>query len=440
MKIESIGQAESPIDSSASEGNAFDIVVRDLTGQDLDRLRKNVPVVREHGLVNYFDEQRFGNLRHEQGWIMRELLAGDIEGGLRTLLAAPSPHDDSELKAFKTGLRESWGDWAACGDLAGRFGRHHSLFRHLRREPDNFAEAFRFIATRIRLIHLYAFQSHLWNRAVTEGVRGVTASEERILSSTSEGPLVQPVDPVRVTEAFGATFRLPGPKLEDVESEAQRRLFEQVLTGMELAPQDLALEGIPGFQLIGEDRPLVVVPRHLRVRPPIADPLNRGARMAELRFEMPRGAYATLVVQRLLGGLDEASEGERVRPSSSGPRELEGSARPYSNRGDAEPQHASSDRYRQSSSDRRDGGQYQSRGRRSHRGGYRGNDRGGNRAGGQRDDRGGYGGNDRGGYRSGGQRDDRGGYRGNDRGWQPGRRTTRRPRQRSRWISRRWTA
>lgn len=306
LKIEAIGLAEHELDSEASEGNAFQLVVRDLHGPQLDRLRENVPQVRERGLVNYFDDQRFGNLRHQQGWIVRQLIAGDVEGALRTLLCKTSPHDDPDTRRFKEGLAESWGDWAACGNLAGRYGRHHSLFRHLKREPEGFAEAFRFVATRIRLIHLYAFQSHLWNRAVAEAARSVTTPEERVLGSTSEGPLVQPLDPGPLVEAFGETFRLPGPALEDVESPEQRRLFEQALAIEGLEPDQLRIDGVPGFQLIGEDRPLVVVPRHLRVRPPVGDPLNRGARKVEVRFEMPRGAYATLVVQRLLGGVEAA--------------------------------------------------------------------------------------------------------------------------------------
>jgi len=308
LKIEAIGLAEREIDSDASDGNAFEVVVRDLGAGELARLRHNVPLVREQGLVNYFDDQRFGNLRHRQGWIVRQLLDGDVEGALRTLLCAVSPHDDPESRRFKTRLAESWGDWAACGDLAGRYGRHHSLFRHLKRAPGDFAEAFRFVATRVRLIHLYAFQSHLWNRAVAEAVRRVTEPGERILAATSEGPLVQPLETRKVVDAFGAAFRLPGPRLEDVASPEQRELFEHVLAAESLAPADLAIDGVPGFQLIGEDRPLIVVPRHLRVRPPVGDPLNRGARMVEVRFELPRGAYATLVVQRLLGEPDRAAD------------------------------------------------------------------------------------------------------------------------------------
>ena len=52
--------------------------------------------------------------------------------------------------------------------------------------------------------------------------------------------------------------------------------------------------------MAGEDRSLFVVPRHLRVRPSDEDALNRGMRLVKLRFELPRGSYATLVVKRLL--------------------------------------------------------------------------------------------------------------------------------------------
>ena len=113
----------SRIESGASTGNAFEVIVRGLDGRDLAALRANAPLVREHGAVNYFDEQRFGNLRHNQGWIALDLMRGEYEKGLKSLLTSVSPFDDGRSRRFKEALEQAWGDWVACREAAGRFGQ-----------------------------------------------------------------------------------------------------------------------------------------------------------------------------------------------------------------------------------------------------------------------------------------------------------------------------
>ena len=328
LRIETLGRIPRELAADASEGNAFQIVVRALDGDDLAFLREGLASVRRDGLVNYFDEQRFGNLRHEQGWIYLDLVRGRVERALQTLVAAPSPFDDRRNAAFKRGLRAAWGDWRGCRELAGKFGAHHSLFEHLKANPEDFAGAFGHVATRLRLIHLYAFQSHLWNRAVTELVRELAPIEERIVVRGQEGPLVFASGPL----ALPPTVALPGERLEGVD-ERIRGHFEDALAALRLVPAELAVEGVPGFALKAEERATLVHPRHLRVRPAEPDEENRGLRKVRVRFELPRGAYATLLVRRLLsralgereGAADEApsttARGGRGRREGHGPRE-----------------------------------------------------------------------------------------------------------------------
>ncbi|MCK6447420.1 MAG: tRNA pseudouridine(13) synthase TruD [Planctomycetes bacterium] len=318
LKIESIGFAASELSSRDSDGNAFEIVVRGLDGNDLTTLRANLTAVREHGVLNYFDEQRFGNLRHGQGWIALELLHGRQEQALRQLVASPSVADDPQSKAFKTALNHAWGDWAECRDVAGRFGQYHSVFEHLKKNPGDFAGAFFHVASRVRLIHLYAYQSHLWNRAVANLVRARAGRAERVVVESEEGPLVYPLERAKLAD-LGERFRLPGPRLEDVTNADQRRALEEVLSRDKVAAEDFDIRGVSGFQLKGEDRELWVTPAHLRVRPAEPDQENPPFSSVKLRFELPRGAYATLVVRRLLArALDEREEHAEGRDAPAG--------------------------------------------------------------------------------------------------------------------------
>jgi len=309
LRIEQAGFIDVPLDSSMSRGNAFEVSVRALRGRDIHILRKNIDAVRDHGLINYFDDQRFGNLRHDQGWVARELMRGNYEEGLRRMLFWPSPFDSKRYEAFKGDLGRHWGDWERCAGIARGFGEHFSIFDHLHQNPGDFAGAFYHAPARIRLIHLYAYQSHIWNRAAALAVRESVSKEERVLLPSDEGAL-----PSYAGEAPGAllartTLRLPGAGLEDCGED--RELFEKVLAAEDMRPEDFRVEGVSGFALKGEDRPLIVTPGHLRVRPAEEDRLNHGMRMVRLRFELGRGSYATLVVKRLFESLETEREQER---------------------------------------------------------------------------------------------------------------------------------
>ena len=457
LRIEHIGFAEQELSSTDSQGNSFEITVRAVESHELAIFKKNIAPVREFGVPNYFDEQRFGNLRHGQGWIARDLMLGQYEEGLKNLLTAPSPFDDEKNKAFKSAMHRNWGDWRACRDIAGKFGAHHSIFEHLGSNPTDFAGAFFRVATRLRLIHLYAFQSHVWNRAVAERIRECVESDSRVRVPSVEGPLVF-FDGEPPLKLIDGGVPLPGASLEGVEGEKTRELFERVLAAEGLTIDNFRIDGVPGFQLKPEDRALVVLPKHLRVRPAVPDADHPGLSAVVLRFELPRGSYATLVVKRLfarsrdarsraesghnesMGSALRAAErkGQKSAGQYSGPDQRGGGSRESAGDRGSRPQRPYEHKH---SSDRGGSERRQGTYARGQSGGYRGGDRdrqgsgygggrpnqagdrstndsrgGGYRQGGSQD-RGSYGGDSRGGYRGGDNRGDgqRGGSYG-DRG------------------------
>ena len=303
LVIEPEGFADEQLESRHSQGNAFEVRLRGLSQGELTQLQPELDAVRAQGLINYFGEQRFGNLRFGQGWIARELALGRHEKALEQLLTSPSDQDDEHHARFKHAWRKCWGDWRRCRDIAGSAGAHHSVFEHLTKNPGDFAGAFRYISSRLRLIHLYAWQSHLWNRTVASWVRETHPRKESFWVESLEGRLVFPRGALKEDPGFQNRWRLPGPRLEDVTNPRQRELYEKALALEELKPEQFTIEGISGFQLKGEDRELVILPRRLRCEE-VGRDTEQGRVDVKLSFELPRGAYATMLLARLFPGGD----------------------------------------------------------------------------------------------------------------------------------------
>src|SRR5205807_8895929 len=87
LRLKLLGRAKEPLSSDNITANRFEVTVRDLAKAEAERVPESVAEVERVGVVNYFDSQRFGFLKHGQGLIARDLIKGDYEGALKRFLA-----------------------------------------------------------------------------------------------------------------------------------------------------------------------------------------------------------------------------------------------------------------------------------------------------------------------------------------------------------------
>ncbi|MCW8141178.1 MAG: tRNA pseudouridine(13) synthase TruD, partial [Planctomycetota bacterium] len=160
-----LGRAKEPLGPEHLRGNAFTIVVRDLGEDDVALLADRRARLARHGLVNYFDDQRFGSLVAGQGLPGRDLVRGDHEAVVRALIATPGKRDPVPEKKFKVLVSKAWGDWELiCKKWGDRKG--NAMVQHLRRRPGDYAGALQRLPAKERAIHVFAYQSLVWNRSV----------------------------------------------------------------------------------------------------------------------------------------------------------------------------------------------------------------------------------------------------------------------------------
>ena len=300
LTIRPLGRSARAIESTDSNGNSFEIVVRDLEGDDMRRIRVNMEELKTLGIPNYFDDQRFGCLRHGQGFVVRHLLKGNHEMALRALLAAPSRYGGEKVEMFKKGIQNRWGNWSELADYC-RGRRGATVFEHLKANPEDFKGALeRGISTRERTIHLFAYQSYLWNQAAGFQVLKLVGEENSAwLPCDAAGlPVYRKLEPAQVEQLKDFQLPLLGP---DGERSAEVEALYQKVFRHEGLPMSAFLElDLSGFRPQAEDRPFLVFPEYLRAAPAEDDEIYRRRRKMRIRFTLPRGHYATLVCKRLV--------------------------------------------------------------------------------------------------------------------------------------------
>ena len=307
LEVEFLGRSALPVSSSMSRGNRFRIRVGALRREDVDGLEARLEEVRLFGVPNYFDDQRFGCLKHGQGFILRPLLAGRPGDALKDLVAAPSKYDSKGQGSLKRALSAAWGDWATCERIGRKLGVQ-GIFGHLVSHPGDLYGAFRRVPLSIRLIHLYAYQSFLWNRALSDFIRRNLHPGDRFTIRSAMGRLqVHRALPSRQASSWKkAGLPLPAGDLE-LSPQGKKKGLAGELEGALLSAleregirmRDLRLPRAAGLSFKSEERRILLFPDGLQASPPARDPSRREEWTLELSFTLPRGAYASLVVKAL---------------------------------------------------------------------------------------------------------------------------------------------
>jgi tRNA pseudouridine13 synthase len=299
LRLKLLGKSRTPLSAENTTSNRFAVTVRDLSEEDVARLSGSVAEVRRIGVVNYFDSQRFGSLKHGQGFIVKDLMRGEFEVALRNVLARPSELDRSDDARVKGFWKEHWGQWDRRNPFPGA-ERYEAVVKWLRAHPDDFRGALLRTEPRWRALQVFAYQSWLWNEGVKQYLREVVGIARLASIRYQAGTLLFPreLDSGQARGLRDRTFPLLAPATR-FEDPAVEKAALSVLGREDMALSDLAVPGTPEIHFEPEERPLLVQPGRLALGEAKPDEMNRDRLRVNVAFTLPPGAYATLVVKRL---------------------------------------------------------------------------------------------------------------------------------------------
>lgn len=294
------GQAPREFTPHDITGNRFAVVLRNLPESEAQRISRAVGDVARDGAPNYFDDQRFGSLGHSGEFIAQPWCRGDFERAVWLALADPNPHDRPEDREEKRILRDNWGKWTECKAALPKSSRR-SIVTYLCDHPTDFRRALALVRVDLRSLYLAAYQSHLWNRVLATALLE-RCSRERLREvqlETLRAPFFLSLTEAERDPLQSLSLPLPSARLHFAEGDPLLALYERVLREEGLELRELRVKYPRDSFFSKGERAAVVVPREFSssVGP---DALQAGRQAVTLRFILPRGAYATIVVKRLV--------------------------------------------------------------------------------------------------------------------------------------------
>ena len=300
LRLKFLGRSASPLTAANTTSNRFAVTVRDLSEEDLAKLSGSVAEVHRLGVVNYFDSQRFGALKHGQGFVAKEFLRGDFETALRNVIARPSELDQSDDARVKGFWKEHWGDWERRNPFPGA-EKYRRIIKYLAGHPGDFRGAILRTEPRWRALQVFAYQSWLWNEGAKAYVKDVVGITRLVPVRYQVGVLLFPreLDSETADLLRHKTFPLLAPD-STFDDERVKKAAMAVMKRDDMTLASLRVPNTPEIHFDHEERPLFVQPGRLTVGAPQRDELNQGRFRVNVAFTLPPGAYATLVVKRLV--------------------------------------------------------------------------------------------------------------------------------------------
>lgn len=306
--LEYLGQVPQPYHAKDISANRFKIRLRAIEDTRREMLEQRAMHSATCGVMNYFDDQRFGSVGVSGELIGLYWCRADYERALYLALAEHNTHDRPREREQKAILRDYWGQWEKCKAMLDRSHRR-SVVTYLVDHPSDFKRALALVRQDLRSIYIAAFQSWIWNRWVSRLVDRFNAEQSPKAGEASPawtlpslcGPLSLPKwNGAASVAAWQAMTAVPIPlpsARQHTWPAGTLELLEEVLAPWNIAPRELRLKFPRDTFFSRGDRSMVLKPIGI-VSNWERDPERSDRWHWLVEFTLPRGAYATMVIRQ----------------------------------------------------------------------------------------------------------------------------------------------
>lgn len=297
FRLEYLGQASREFHAKDIIANEFEVTLRDLAPSAAEQMQALLPAVAA-GVPNYFDDQRFGSLGESGQFVAQPWCLGDYERALYLAIAEANVHDRPREREQKEVLRSLWGSWAECKQRLDRSHRR-SIVTYLADHPTDFRRALALLRSDLRSIYMAAFQSYLWNEVVSQWLQQSLPAGGWYTKRGAANDLTFWSQPSEAILATVSELEIPLPSARQHHwPEGIAAILERVLEPLGMQPHQIRVK-YPRDTFFSKGSRRVLLRSEGLAGTLADDELTPGRQKLTLRFTLPRGAYATMIVKCL---------------------------------------------------------------------------------------------------------------------------------------------
>ncbi|MBC7113693.1 MAG: tRNA pseudouridine(13) synthase TruD, partial [Candidatus Methanomethyliales bacterium] len=314
LEVWSVGTSKWGVRPGELKGNRFTITIRSLNGE----LTPAETLCCLSWLPGYFGHQRFGTTRPNTHKVGKHIMRGEFESAVREFLAEPYESEPRQIFHFRQNLKATWDLQSALSSIPPFLLYEREVIGALLSGADHM-HSLESLPKRLLRLFVDAYQSYLFNLALSErwanyGLNYIDLGDTVSILDNS----LNPSRSIKVTrsnleklrklvESKRAVLLMPVPGSDLHLEGINYQIYSKILDSEKISPCDFA--NVMGMKFWGDMRPAVFYPSGLEILDHSGDELNPGKTKITVRFILPRGFYATILLREIMKPEDPKSSG-----------------------------------------------------------------------------------------------------------------------------------
>lgn len=242
IELKFIGKGNEEIYLGNLKGNEFEITIRNLANKEIKNIEKKIKN-NQILMPNYFGPQRFSNHNAEIG---KSIAKKDFKKAVELIIETNSD--------FK-----------------------NEILEHLEKKPNDFVVALKIMPLKLLKLYVHSYQSLLFNKALEKLIK-----DNKIKPGSNEKiPIV----------GFGT----------EIENNALNKIIKKIMEKEKIFERDFIIRQIPELSSEGSEREAFIKINDFKIIKHEKDELNKNKEKIVVKFSLPKGCYATVLIENLFG-------------------------------------------------------------------------------------------------------------------------------------------
>ena len=282
VELKPLGYGNKRIVVGSNSSNHFTIVVRNL----------DHPLTTLQFIANYYDDQRFGEVRPNTHLVGRAFLKRNYEEAMKIYLGKPFPTETPDHQAWRENIEKNWGTFTP--EVAR--GMHYEKFilYVLQAHPTAYIDAFATLPRQLLTLFIQAYQSYLFNKILNSYIEKNYTETKTLHTVAGDYTTTTTINPE------DKTLELPMPGYTKYEAHHTiHKITEELLKRERVQAKNFENKKWEAMSSKTLMRKAFINIKELELGKLEDDELNKNKKKQVVQFKLQKGSYATMVIKNM---------------------------------------------------------------------------------------------------------------------------------------------
>lgn len=297
-------------------GNQFRIIIRDIdTEITLDDVKTIIDsIIAASGFPNFFGVQRFGVIRPVNHNIGKCIVQGDFQSAVNWYVGHPHMGESEETYRVREAFDKTSDCKQALAEYPDQLTFEKAILNKLVVAPQDFVGALTALPKKLLMLFINSFQSYLFNKILSARIAAHMPLNQAVIGDVvlpKKNDVIIEDEYISVVESnipkvnaqllnykgfvSGILFGSDPIFAQGTMGNLERTIIEQE----QISNHDFIVPDIPFLSSSGSRRAVLVPLSHITYEFS-PDSLFPNKQCLELRFELPKGCYATSLLREIM--------------------------------------------------------------------------------------------------------------------------------------------